>query len=45
MNKDFQVRLSAILLTILTAAAMVLAWINFQKEQDFQVPYDGAWLV
>ncbi len=24
---------------------MVLAWINFQKEQEFQVPYDGAWWV
>ncbi len=45
MNKDFQVRFTAILLTILTAAAMVLSWINFQKEQEFQVPYDGAWWV
>jgi len=45
MNKDFQVRFTAILLAILTAGAIVLGWINFQKEQDFQVPYDGAWWV
>src|SRR5262249_47123777 len=24
-------------------AAAVLAWINFQKEREFQVPYDGVW--
>jgi len=45
MNKDFQIRFTAILLTLLTAASMVLAWINFQKEREFQVPYDGAWWV
>jgi two-component system, NtrC family, sensor kinase len=45
MNKDFQVRFTAILLTLLTAAGVVLAWINFQKEREFQVPYDGAWWV
>jgi hypothetical protein len=45
MNKDLQVRFAAILLTLLTAAGMVLAWINFQKEREFQVPYDGTWWV
>ena len=45
MNKDLQIRFTAILLTLLTAAGMVLAWINFQKEREFQVPYDGAWWV
>jgi len=45
MNRDFQVRFTAILLTLLTAAAIVLAGINFQKEHEFQVPYDGAWWV
>ena len=45
MNKDFQVRFTAILLSLLTAAGMVLGWINFQKEREFQVPYDGAWWV
>ena len=45
MNKDFQIRFTAILLTLLTAAGMVLGWINFQKEREFQVPSDGAWWV
>ncbi len=45
MNRDFQIRFIAIFLTLLTAAAMVLAWINFQKERAFQVPNDGAWWV
>ncbi|HXY16051.1 MAG TPA: ATP-binding protein [Terriglobales bacterium] len=45
MNKDFEIRFTAILLTLLTAAGMVLSWINFQKEREFQVPSDGAWWV
>jgi len=45
MNKDFQIRFTAILLTLLTAASIVLGWINFQKEREFQVPYDGTWWV
>src|SRR5437868_5482259 len=45
MNKDFQIRFTAVLLFLLTTAAFVLAWINFQKERDFQVPYDGVWWV
>jgi len=45
MNRDFQIRFTASLLTLLTAAAVVLAVINFRKEQEFQVPYDGAWWV
>jgi len=45
MNKDFAVRFTAILLALLTAAGMVLAWINFQKQPDFAVPSDGAWWV
>jgi len=43
MNRDFQIRFTTILLTLLTVAAIVLGWINFQKEREFQVPYDGAW--
>ena len=43
MNRDFQIRFTTIFLTLLTAAAIVLGWINFQKEREFQVPYDGAW--
>src|SRR5437868_6548056 len=42
MNRDFQIRFTAVLLTLLTVAAVTLAWINFQKEQSFQVPNDGV---
>ncbi len=45
MNKDFQIRFTAGLLFLLTAAACVFAWINFQKEHEFQIPTDGAWWV
>ena len=45
MNRDFQIRFTAGLLILLTSAAVVLAWINFQKERDFQVPSDGIWWV
>ncbi len=45
MNRDFQVRFTAVLLALLTAAAITLAWINFQKEQSFQIPNDGiSWV-
>ncbi len=45
MNKDFQIRFTAGFLFLLTVAACVFAWINFQKEHEFQIPYDGAWWV
>src|SRR6201987_5499455 len=45
MNRDFQIRFTAGLLFLLTVAACVFAWINFQKEHEFQIPYDGAWWV
>ncbi|MBV8475611.1 MAG: GAF domain-containing protein [Acidobacteria bacterium] len=45
MNKDLQIRFTAIVLIILTIGAATLAWINFQKERDFQVPYDGVWWI
>ncbi len=45
MNKDLETRFTAIFLTLLTVAGMVFAWINFQKEREFQVPSDGAWWV
>src|SRR5438270_4764323 len=45
MNRDFQLRFTAGLLVLLTTAAVVLAWINFQKEPEFQIPYDGvSWM-
>jgi two-component system, NtrC family, sensor kinase len=43
MNKDFQVRFTAGLLFLVTVAACTFAWINFQKEQEFQIPSDGIW--
>src|SRR6266436_9355213 len=45
MNKDFQIRFTAGLLFLLTVAACAFAWINFQKEHEFQIPSDGAWWV
>ena len=45
MNKDFQVRFSAIVLALLTAAAVIYAGYNLQAERSFQVPYDGVWWV
>ena len=43
MDRDFQSRFTVVLLTLLTAAAIVFAAINFQKEREFQIPYDGVW--
>jgi two-component system NtrC family sensor kinase len=45
MNRDFQIRFTAGLLFLLTAAASVFAWINFQKEHAYQTPTDGVWWV
>src|SRR5258705_9665973 len=45
MNRDFKIRFTAILLALVTAAAATLAWINFQKESEFQIPYDGVWWI
>jgi two-component system NtrC family sensor kinase len=45
MNRDFQTRFTALLLILLTVAACVFAWINFQKEHEFNVPYDGVWWI
>ena len=42
MNRDFQIRFTAGLLALFTAAAITLAWINFQKESQFLAPYDGV---
>src|ERR1700758_3821711 len=45
MNRDFQIRFTAGLLILLTTAAVVLAWINFQKEPEFLIPSDGVWWI
>ena len=45
MNQEFQARFTAILLTVLTLGAVILGWINFQKEHQYEIPYDGAWWI
>jgi two-component system, NtrC family, sensor kinase len=45
MNKEFQVRFVAILLALLTTAAVVYSGYNLQAERQFQVPDDGVWWV
>src|ERR1700733_15933078 len=45
MNGDFQIRFTAILLALLTTAAVVYAGYNLQAERQFQVPDDGVWWV
>jgi PAS domain S-box-containing protein len=34
-----------VLLALVTTAAAVFGWINFQKERVFPIPYDGVWWV
>jgi PAS domain S-box-containing protein len=43
MRKDSLIWVSAVALAILTAATVVFAVINFQKERQFPKPYDGVW--
>ncbi len=43
MTKDFQVRTTAVLLAIVTLAAMVFAWLNLQQERIVSTPTDGVW--
>jgi len=45
MDKNLQNRFTAVALALLTAAAMVYAGINFQKEREAEVPYDGVWWI
>ena len=45
MNRDFQVRSSAILLSLFSLTALVFAWLNFQKERQIPTPYDGVFWV
>src|SRR5579859_6168480 len=45
MRREFQIRFTAILLALLTVAAVIFAWINFQKEREYAAPYDGVWWV
>ena len=43
MRKDFQFRISALILAFATMAAVILAGINFSKEGQYPVPDDVVW--
>src|SRR2546430_846363 len=43
MRKDSIIRFSAIALALLTAATVVFAIINWQKEGQYTTPTDGIW--
>ena len=45
MRKDFQFRVSALVLALITLTAIIFAAINFWKEGQYPVPYDGAWWI
>jgi two-component system, NtrC family, sensor kinase len=45
MNRESQVRSVAVVLFLLTIAAVVFAGFNFNAEWKFQVPNDGVWWV
>jgi PAS domain S-box-containing protein len=45
MNRESQVRSVAVLLFVLTVAAVVFAGFNFNSELKIQVPDDGIWWV
>src|ERR1700731_448567 len=45
MNRESQVRSVAVLLFVLTVAAVVFAGFNFNSEWKFLVPDDGVWWV
>src|SRR5437868_745436 len=45
MNKDSRIRFAAVALALVTLAAGIFGWINFQKEREYQVPTDGIWWV
>jgi len=43
MNREFEARFTAILLTLLTVAAVVFAGFNYKIEHQSAIPDDGAW--
>ncbi len=45
MARDLQSRFLAVLLALISVAAVVFAWINFQKDRQYFAPYDGVWWV
>src|SRR5215469_18500214 len=45
MPKDLQTRFFAVFLALVSVAAVVFAWINFQKSNGFPTPTDGVWWI
>src|SRR6516162_4264269 len=45
MAKDLQSRFLFVVIALLSVAAVVFAWINFQKDRDSFTPTDGIWWV
>ncbi|MGA9567890.1 MAG: ATP-binding protein [Candidatus Korobacteraceae bacterium] len=45
MARDLQSRFLFVVIALLSVAAVVFAWINFQKDREIQIPYDGVWWV
>ena len=45
MAKDLQSRFLFVVIALLSVAAVVFAWINFQKDRRSFTPYDGIWWV
>src|ERR1700686_5793383 len=43
MNREFEARFNAILLALLTVAAVLFAGFNYKIEHQTAVPDDGAW--
>ncbi len=45
MAKDLQSRFLFVVIALLSVAAVVFAWLNFQKDSETLTPYDGVWWV
>ncbi|HUI85345.1 MAG TPA: ATP-binding protein [Candidatus Binatia bacterium] len=45
MDRNLQTRFFAAFLALVSVAAIVFAWINFQKDREYFAPYDGVWWV
>ena len=45
MDRELQNRFTVVVLALLTVAALYFAGMNFQKEREIQIPYDGVWWV
>ena len=45
MDRVLQSRFFAVVLVLMSAAAITFAWINFDKDREYIAPYDGIWWV